>query len=209
MTSTDSALRDALFGLMAYRELTTFERLSSDARFSPRLADRAELARLAVTEFEHFELVCAELVAAGRDPQEAMEPFVEHIDGLHERTRPGDWYESLMKAYVLDAVAADVYRVLGVRIGVHADRVARRIQELDAQAEWLTGRLKADLDDERLRSRLALWGRRLMGEALTRSRSLLATTEFGTLLTADEEKELFATLVRHHAQRMSALGLTA
>ncbi|MBG6085559.1 ferritin-like fold-containing protein [Zhihengliuella flava] len=209
MTHTDSALRDALFGLMAYRELTTFERLSSDARFSPRLADRAELARLAVAEFEHFEVVCAELVAAGRDPQEAMLPFVEVIDELHERTRPGDWHESLMKAYVLDSVVADVYRALGARIGDQADRVAQRIQELDAQATWLTERLRADLDNERLRSRLALWGRRLMGEALTRSRSLLATTVFGTLLSPQEEKELFAQLVRHHAQRMSALGLTA
>ncbi len=39
-----------LFGVIAYGELSGFERLSSDARFSPSLADRAGLGRLAVLD---------------------------------------------------------------------------------------------------------------------------------------------------------------
>ena len=58
-------LRD-LLGVMAYGELSAFERLSSDARYSPTLHDRAVLGRLAVIEFQHFELVCARLAETGR-----------------------------------------------------------------------------------------------------------------------------------------------
>ena len=35
----------ALLGLIAYQELTAFEHLSSDARFSPTLIDRETLGR--------------------------------------------------------------------------------------------------------------------------------------------------------------------
>ena len=48
-------------GVMAYGELSAFERLSSDARYSPSLHDRAVLGRIAVIEFQHFELVRARL----------------------------------------------------------------------------------------------------------------------------------------------------
>ncbi|MCB8794037.1 ferritin-like domain-containing protein, partial [Escherichia coli] len=53
---TDRFVLD-LLGVMAYGELSAFERLSSDARFSPSLRDRAVLGRMAVTEFGNFELV--------------------------------------------------------------------------------------------------------------------------------------------------------
>ncbi|GHD03732.1 ferritin-like fold-containing protein [Zhihengliuella salsuginis] len=208
-TPQPTTLEQSLYGLMAYRELTTFERLSSDARFSPTLADRAALAQLAVTEFGHFELVCEALTASGCNPESVMEPFMEIIDELHERTRPGDWHESLMKAYVLDAVSADFYRAAADRLSDQVRLLAGRIQELDEQTAWLTGRLRADIEDERLRSRLALWGRRLLGEALTKARFVLDTTDLGALLGPDERQELFADLIRRHSRRMSVLGLTA
>lgn len=43
-----------LLGVMAYGELSAFERLSSDARYSPTLHDRAVLGRMAVVEFQHY-----------------------------------------------------------------------------------------------------------------------------------------------------------
>ena len=85
-------LRD-LLGVMAYGELSAFERLSSDARYSPTLHDRAALGRLAVVEFQHFELVSAKLAELGVDAEEAMLPFQPSVDHFHERTRPADWHE--------------------------------------------------------------------------------------------------------------------
>lgn len=207
-----------LFGVMAYGELSAFERLSSDARFSPTLRDRAALGRLAVTEFEHFEMVSDHLADFGVDVEEAMAPFQASIDSFHERTRPADWYESLMKAYVIDAISADFYTALAVHLDDDTRELIARIQSTAEQGELLKSRLKAALaDDPRLASRLALWGRRLVGEALTQAQRVGIERQFlGGLLfegtAADQEREtaqLFAQLTRNHSRRMSYLGLTA
>ncbi|MHA7153719.1 ferritin-like fold-containing protein [Arthrobacter sp. TMN-50] len=207
-----------LFGVMAYGELSGFERLSSDARFSPTLHDRAALGRLAVVEFEHFEMVSAHLAALGVDVETAMTPFQPSIDSFHERTRPADWYESLMKAYVIDAISDDFYTALAGRLDAPTRELIGRIQSADEQGALLQERLRAALaDDPRLASRLALWGRRLVGEALTQAQRIGIERAFlGALLFAgaeeDQEKEtllLFSQLTRNHSRRMSLLGLTA
>ena len=44
-----------LVGLLAYAELTAFDRLVDDARLAPTLEDRASLAGMAVAEFGHYQ----------------------------------------------------------------------------------------------------------------------------------------------------------
>lgn len=210
----------ALYGLMAYRELTAFERLSSDARFSPTLADREALARLAVHEFGHYERVVEAITSRGVDPEAAMEPFMSSIDALHERTRPGDWFESLMKAHVIDSVSGDFYVAVARGLAPEARRLVQDVQALDEQNKWLHERLRVALDrDPRLASRLALWGRRLLGEALTQARRINERGLLWDQLFAapgedgpdggDRLARLFAQLVENHSRRMAALGLTA
>lgn len=205
-----------LLGIVAYGELSGFERLSSDARFSPSLADRAGLGRLAVQEFEHFEMVAAFLADLGITIEDAMGPFQASIDAFHERTRPGDWYESLMKAYVLDAFSGDFYRALADSFDPRTRALISAIDSGDGAAH-LQRRLKEALsDDPRLASRLALWGRRLVGEALTQAQRVGIEREYlAGLLFANEPSHtqhttaLFAQLTRNHSRRMGALGLTA
>src|SRR6185312_2000544 len=200
----------ALYGLMAYRELTAFERLSSDARFSPTLADREALARLAVHEFGHYERVVEAIASRGVDPEVAMEPFMSSIDALHERTRPGDWFESLMKAHVIDSVSGDFYVAVARGLAPEARRLVQDVQALDEQNKWLHDRLRAALDvDPRLASRLALWGRRLLGEALTQARRINERGLLWDQLFAapgeddpdggDRLARLFAQLVENHS----------
>ncbi|AUZ87573.1 hypothetical protein CVO76_07985 [Arthrobacter agilis] len=205
-----------LLGVIAYGELSGFERLSSDARFSPSLADRANLGRLAVREFEHFESVTAFLGRRGVSVEDAMTPFQASIDAFHERTRPGDWYESLMKAYVIDAFSGDFYRALADSLDPATRELIGAIDSGEGAAH-LQRRLKEALsDDPRLASRLALWGRRLVGEALTQAQRVGIEREYlaGLLFAAEPDHAqhttaLFAQLTRNHSRRMSALGLTA
>lgn len=205
-----------LLGVIAYGELSGFERLSSDARFSPSLADRASLGRLAVLEFEHFELVGRFVAGLGVTIEDAMAPFQASIDAFHERTRPGDWYESLMKAYVIDAFSGDFYRALADSLDPRTRDLIGAIDSGDGAAH-LQRRLKEALaDDPRLASRLALWGRRLVGEALTQAQRVGIEREYlAGLLFANEADHtqhttaLFSQLTRNHSRRMSALGLTA
>ncbi|MCC9173196.1 ferritin-like fold-containing protein [Arthrobacter sp. zg-Y179] len=207
-----------LFGAIAYGELSAFERMSSDARFSPTLHDRATLGRLAVHEYAHFELICARLSAMGVDPEEAMRPFQPSVDAFHDRTRPADWYESLMKFYVTDAISDDFYSAVASRLDAETNSLFQGLKATEQPGEILLGRLREALaDDPRLASRLALWGRRLVGEALTQAQRVLIERAFlgglfddgGQSAVDAEIKSLTAQLTRNHSKRMSLLGLTA
>ena len=204
-----------LLGVMAYGELSAFERLSSDARYSPTLHDRAVLGRLAVIEFQHYELVSAKLDAMGLDAEAAMLPFQPSVDHFHERTRPADWYESLMKAYVIDTVSADFYRAISRYVDAGTRALVEQIQADGGATEVLRERLKTALaDDPRLASRLALWARRLLGEALTQAQRVSFEHSFvGGLIGADEDRSkelvrgLMDELAANHSRRMTQLGL--
>ncbi|MGZ4554784.1 MAG: ferritin-like fold-containing protein, partial [Mycobacteriaceae bacterium] len=99
-----------LMGVLAYGELSAFDRLASDARTAPTLAGRAALASMAAAEMGHFELIDHFLDARGVSVQTAMEPFIAPLDAYHASTAPASWLESLVKAYVGDGLAADFYR---------------------------------------------------------------------------------------------------
>lgn len=207
-----------LLGGIAYGELSAFEHLSSDARYSPTLRDRAVLGRMAVSEFGHFEMVCARIQAMGMDPELAMNPFARIIDSFHSRTRPADWYESLMKAYVVDAINEDFYAGIAANLDEETRDVIAEVRTSEEQREVLASRLKLVLnEDPRLASRLALWGRRLVGEALTQAQSIGAKHSYlvglrpdGTRSEADAQLHaIMGSLTRGHSKRMSALGLTA
>lgn len=206
-----------LLGVIAYGELSAFERLSSDARYSPTLHDRVMLGRMAVAEFGHYELVCTRITELGMDIELAMAPFQRMVDAFHDRTRPGDWHESLMKAYVVDTISEDFYASVSDFLDPATRDVIARVRTSEEQGELLRNRLKRMLaEDPRLPSRLALWGRRLVGEALTqaqrvgRQRSFLAgLMPDSTEPAADEVAKMLAQLTRNHSRRMNQLGLTA
>ena len=107
--STRAAVID-LLGVLAYGELTGFSRLATDAELAPTIGAKAMLARLAASEFAHYEKVHRRLTELGVDPEAAMQPFVAALDAFHERTAPSTWLEGLVKAYVGDGIASDFYR---------------------------------------------------------------------------------------------------
>ncbi|QCB96874.1 hypothetical protein E5206_07965 [Arthrobacter sp. PAMC25564] len=211
----NSVLMD-LLGVMAYGELSAFERLSSDARYSPTLHDRAVLGRIAVIEFQHYELVRARLEESGLDAEAAMLPFQPSVDHFHERTRPADWYESLMKAYVIDTVSGDFYRAVSRYVDAGTRELVERIQSDEEATTVLRELLRTALAaDPRLASRLSLWARRLLGEALTQAQRVSFEHAFlPGLIGADEARSrevvsgLLAELAANHSRRMTQLGLS-
>ena len=78
---------------------------------------------------------------------------------------------------------------------------------------------KAIATEPRVGGRLALWGRRLMGEALSQAQRVAADRDALTaLLTGGVDRpgmdlaaigRLFTRLTENHAKRMEALGLAA
>jgi hypothetical protein len=170
---------------------------------------------MAVVEFQHYELVRARLEHMGLDTEAAMLPFQPSVDHFHERTRPADWYEALMKAYVIDTVSADFYRSVGRYVDAGTRELIGQVRSTGESTAVLQERLKAALaDDPRLASRLALWARRLLGEVLTHAQRVSLEHAFLAGLSGLDDagaKELVsgltAELATNHARRMAGLGL--
>lgn len=213
-----------LLGALAYGEITAFTRLAEDAEMAPTLPDKARLGRMAVQEFAHFEALVARLKEMGADPEQAMLPFVAAVDAFHERTAPSDWLESLVKAYVGDGIATDFYREIARYVDDSTRELVEQVLEDAGHADFVVAAVRSAIEaDPRVAGRLALWGRRLVGEALSQAqrvaadRDALAALLVGELagrpsvLGADlaEVGRMFARLTENHTRRMARLGLTA
>lgn len=219
----DPAYRAAvldLLGVLAYGELTAFERLADDASFAPSIPDKAALAEMAVAEFGHFTLLRDRLIELGADPAEAMAPFCPALEEFHRRTAPSDWLEGLVKAYVGDSIAADFYREVGGLLDESTRALVLAVLEDTGHSAFAVERVRAAIEaDPRVAGRLALWGRRLVGEALSQAQRVAAEREaLATLLVGGVDRpgadlaeigRMFARLTEAHTQRMATLGLTA
>ena len=221
MTSSPTPALDPatvdLLGVLAYAELTAFERLATDARFAPTIADKHALASMAAAEFEHYRCLYEHLKGAGVDPEQAMRPFVAPVDGFHDLTPPNDWLESIIKAYVGDGLATDFYRE--VAAFVQDDATRNLILETLAdtgQASFAVAKVReATARDPAVAGRLALWARRLVGEALISAQRVAVERDALTELLVGGSGDLagiarlLTRLTDNHTARMEALGLQA
>lgn len=204
-----------LLGLLAYASLVAFFRLTDDAALATSLADKAALAEMAVAEFGHFRLLRGQIEASHADPSTAMRPFVAAIDAFHARTAPSDWLEGLVKAYVGDGIAADFYRVVAEVLDAPTRSLVLEVLADTGHAEFATARVREAIEvDPRVAGRLALWARRLVGEALGQAQRVAAEREplarllaGGSATQLGEIGRMFARLTDSHAERMAALGL--
>src|SRR4051812_27311605 len=148
-----------LLGVLAYGELTAFERLASDGRLAPTIADKAALATMAAAEFAHFTQLRDHLSKLGVDPEDAMAPFVRPLDEFHDTTDPSDWLEGLIKAYVGDGLATDFYREVAAFVRDEDTRgLVLHVLADTGQADFAVSRVReAITDDPALAGRLALW----------------------------------------------------
>ena len=220
---SDPAYRTAivdLLGALAYGELSAFERLAEDASKAPTLADTAALAAMAAAEFGHFERLRDRLVELEADPFIAMEPFHEPVDSFHAHTAPSNWLESLIKAYVGDGLAADFYREIAAYLDVGTRDLILATLADTGHAEFVVETvLRAIEENPRIAGRLALWARRLMGEALSQAQRVAAERDALTaLLVGGVDRpgmdlaaiaRMFARLTETHTRRMESLGLQA
>ncbi|HVF04638.1 MAG TPA: ferritin-like fold-containing protein [Frankiaceae bacterium] len=214
MTDTNREAVVELLGALAYGELTAFERLATDSAMAPTLTDKAALAAMAVAEFHHHERLVGRLSAMGVDPEEAMAPFVDALDEFHAMTAPSDWYEGLIKAYVGDGLAADFYREIATVLDPDTRDFVLDVLADTGHSAFAVDRVRAAIDaDPAIAGRLALWARRLVGEALTQAqrvavrRDALANliVESGNLA---EIGRMLARITDRHSERMVALGLS-
>jgi hypothetical protein len=220
MTSPQPVVLDVatvdLLGVLAYGELTAFERLASDAQLAPTVADKVALATMANAEFGHFRQLRDHLAARGVDPGEAMAPFVEPLDTFHDSTQPSDWYEGLIKAYVGDGMATDFYREVSTYVTDDETRaLIQAVLKDTGQAAFAVARVQEIIAQEpSVGGRLALWARRLVGEALIQAQVVAVERDaLLELLVGSGDlagiTRLLKSITDKHEERMALLGLQA
>jgi hypothetical protein len=219
----DPAYREAvvdLLGVLAYGELIAFERLAEDSATAPTLPDKVALASMAAAELGHFIQLRDRLTEVGAEPYAAMEPFRATFDQFHANTAPRTWLESLVKAYVGDGLAGDFYREIAAYLDEATRTLILDVLDQSGHSDFAVERVRAAIAaDPRVGGRLALWGRRLVGEALSQAQLVAADRDaLAALLAGGVDRpgmdlaaigRMFVRLTENHARRMAALGLSS
>lgn len=196
-------------GRAAYLQLSIFETVTLAISLAPSTRGKNALIHVAAVSLAKYDGLVNELTRTGHDPSATMEPFRREIDIFHRLTLGADWYETLVASYVIAGLLDDFFvRLAGGLPDDQAKRIATMLTP-EAGSEYIVEELRVAIEaNPQLASRLAMWGRRLVGDTLLIARSALAVPEN----TAPDEARLepvFTELIAAHTRRMDALGLTA
>jgi hypothetical protein len=167
VTLRDSSDTVELLGLVAHLQHVAFGRLAEDARVAPSTGQQLELSRLAAAAVTRRDRVLDRVVELGGDPQRCLGAYARLLEDFDSRTQPSTWWERLLRSYVADGVSDDFCRIAAAAVDPESRVLLLEVLDDAEHANLAVGELEAaGADDEVLTSRLALWGRRLVGEAL-------------------------------------------
>jgi hypothetical protein len=212
--SADHPGVNELFAVLAYGEVAAFYRLTDEARMAPNLAGRISMASMAAAEMAHYELLHDALESRGVDVVPTISKYASALDGYHRLTTPSTWLEALVKTYVGDALVADFYLQIADGLPHEVADVIRATMAETGHSQFVVAEVRAAVTKSgRQRSRLALWSRRLLGEAITQAQYVLAEHDELVDLVVSRTGGLtqmagfFERLQRTHDERMRELGL--
>lgn len=201
---------DVYLGLAAYLQLALFESLGRASSIAPSTRAKALTGLIATSTLERHKSLLAEIERSGGEPAEVMQPHTDVIDEFVRRTSGGDWQECLLATFVGAGLLNDVFSRLAA--GLPADYRERVVAALETGSASDEAAIVSELSlaigaDPKLASRLALWGRRLVGDTLLVARAAISASHE----SADDERlePVFTELIGAHTRRMDALGLTA
>jgi hypothetical protein len=205
---------DALLGRIAYLKLALFESASAVAGRATDLADREAITRVAAVVLEQHTELSGMIESRGLTSAAAMHPFTADIDRYRRRLAESGWHESVLTLHLSAGLLDGFFASLAAGLPQPEAKRVAAILERDIGHDALVAVLQAGLAaDKRLGSRLALWGRRLVGDTLLVARSALADVRDSSGQPASTEERrvepILNDLIAAHTRRMDRLGLTA
>ncbi|MDQ1513545.1 MAG: hypothetical protein QOC59_1387 [Microbacteriaceae bacterium] len=203
-----------LLARSAYLQLSLFETASAIAGRATDLADREAITRVAAEILDQHTALVGLLTDHGKDAAGTMQPYTAEIDRYWRRLGETPWYESVLTLHLATGLLDDFFAQLGSGLPGQDGRRVAEILGRDIGQEVLVGILSAAIaSDRRMTSRMALWGRRIVGDTLLVARSALDAAQDGDGVpaTTDERRvePVLTELIAAHTRRMDRLGLTA
>jgi hypothetical protein len=196
-------------GQGAYLQLSVFQTLTRCVLEAQTIEVKESLSRAAALSLAKHQGLVAEIERTGRNASATMAPYAARIDAFERLTQGADWHEMLITSYVTAGILNELYLRLAEGLPQeYAPRMTKLMAE-DEQSSIVAGVLRSAIDaNPHLSSRLALWGRRLVGDTLLIARAALALPDNAAPDDARLEP-VFTQLIAAHTRRMDNLGLTA
>jgi hypothetical protein len=196
-------------GQAAYIQLSIFEALTRAIVTAPTADAKEAVSRVAASSLTKHHGLVAEIERKGGTAGDAMAPYTERIDHYRSITEGDDWYEQVTACYLTAGILDDFFLSLASGLPQAAAERITAVLSADAGGDILASELQSAIDSNpRLAARLALWGRRLVGDTLLVARAALAMPP----TTAKDEEQLepmVTEVIAAHTRRMDGLGLTA
>lgn len=195
---------------IAYLQLLQFQELSALVTEAPALADKQALGRSAGFALERHELACSFLESRGLDASAQMKRVAAEVDSFATRVVGRDWNERILTVFLTSGILHDFYEAV-LPLLDETDRVALEPTIDDEESQQALHEILVAAIDANHGSgdRLAMWGRRLVGDALLACRRVVGLAETHDAEADEALDPIVSELTAEHSRRMNALGLAA
>ncbi|MFT3661409.1 MAG: ferritin-like fold-containing protein [Gordonia sp. (in: high G+C Gram-positive bacteria)] len=203
-----------LYEIFLAGEYAAVRRVIDESEMAPTTRDRVAMMTMMGSEIDHFQVLAERVEAAGGSVEKAVDEHLAVFDEYHRVTEPSDWLEVLVKLYIGDGMVADFSAEMVEVLPEEAREVFHEVLGHTTSSDWARDEVRAAVAaDPAIAAPLALWGRRLLGEAITHMQWVLAEDEEVTDLLFARAGALtgaavfFDNMAERHAQRMADLAL--
>ncbi len=200
---------DQYLGQLLALQLVVLQQAGQAVAEAPTLAAKANLVEaLRIVSTRYRDLV--ELLPRDVEPLVAMEPFYASSERFAKEVAGADWYEQVLSLHVTTGLLSDFFAAYGGGLpDDDRDAVLRVLTRETGQPLLARELQRAIQHNPRLASRMALWGRRLVGDTLLQMYLAVHGPEDASPAPAQRLEPAFNDIVAAHTRRMDALGLTA
>ncbi|MDO5671627.1 MAG: ferritin-like fold-containing protein [Actinomycetaceae bacterium] len=197
-----------ILGIIAFGRVASYARIARDVSMTVNVRHQLDLARMGTRFIQSIDALEAAATQLGTNIEDVTQPFQGSLDDMEARTRPGDWWERVVKSYVMVGMLCDLEDCLGQDMrGEVSDRLS--LAQDAGHGLWVKERIGDVLgDDDTLNARLSMWGRRVAGEVLGAIQRIV-TTHSEILPEGTSVAALLQRLTAGHARRLDVLGLAS